>query len=388
MRLLWVNDIYIDKAMSVTSRIEIIRSLRRLGVQTHCVFWVDDPCVEMCAGIGDNTLFECRRNRWYKINRLKLLIKQCNFLRKKCSEYDFIIVEPRSAFFFTLYMILISGIDLSQKFILDIRSVPVDLTGINGTVKNRLFKISVAVAFRYFAGITIITEELKKQIVRQTAHRVKKIGIWSSGFNQELFDPQKVTCNMRHVLGLNSKFILFYHGSLSSYRGIQTLILSVDIVRKYAPNIMLILLGNGQGVPEFNRLVRKHRLEEFVKIYPRVPYSEVPNWIAMADLPVIPLPENDWWNVSSPLKLMEYMAMAKPIALTGILAHRNVVYHEPFVFYFKPGDIHGLAQAIGKAIASSNLKTLGKLARVFALENYTWDKQAHKLLDYLTEIGR
>ncbi len=54
-----------------------------------------------------------------------------------------------------------------------------------------------------------------------------------------------------------------------------------------------------------------------------VPYEHVADEIAQADVCICPLPDRLEWNVSSPLKVFEYMACAKPMILTPIPAPKG-----------------------------------------------------------------
>ncbi len=80
--------------------------------------------------------------------------------------------------------------------------------------------------------------------------------------------------------------------------------------------------------------------------------------IAKADCGIYPLPDRPEWNVSSPLKVFEYMACGKPIILTPIPAHKDVLGDEGFVIWTKSDKAVDIAEAIMYAMDNRELFTI------------------------------
>jgi glycosyltransferase involved in cell wall biosynthesis len=94
------------------------------------------------------------------------------------------------------------------------------------------------------------------------------------------------------------------------------------------------------------------------------------------------LPFQDWhgWNVSSPIKLFEYLACGKPVVVTDIPAHRNVLKDAEFAFWARQSSPEHIAGAIRQAY--ERRKDFGHMAsnaRQFVMGEYTWERQAEKL---------
>lgn len=118
------------------------------------------------------------------------------------------------------------------------------------------------------------------------------------------------------------------------------------------------------------------------------PNSVIPQYIKLADIGIIPLLRLKWWEVSSPLKLMEYLSMEIPIVLSDIKAHLDVLPAESdFVVYFNPDKKEDLADKILLAYGNyENLKKNSWNGRKIILENYSWDKIAEKLLTFFQKF--
>jgi glycosyltransferase involved in cell wall biosynthesis len=132
--------------------------------------------------------------------------------------------------------------------------------------------------------------------------------------------------------------------------------------------------------------VGQKQLDQVI-LKPGVPYAEIPRWIALADLCVVPLPDHPWWRVSSPLKLMEYLAMGKPVVLTEMKAHRAIVEDDDDAFYIPNAEPAALAAGIRKAMAAKDrFQEVGTKGRQKAVKELTWEGQAKILEDYLERV--
>jgi glycosyltransferase involved in cell wall biosynthesis len=276
------------------------------------------------------------------------------------------------------------------KFVLDIRSIPVEITGFQGFLQKLGFDTSVNVAKRLFSGITIITPPMKEEICLAFKIDSDKVGVWTSGVSTMVFNPETYASDgleLRRVLGLNDKFVVFYHGALSVTRGILETTNAIKYVKSTNPDIVLFLLGSGSISGQLEELVKKEQLEKNVIIRKPVPYSEVPKYIAMSDVCISPLPFHQYWRFQSPLKLLEYMAMQKSIILTTIPAHKAMVGDEKCGLYISSTKPEEIAKAIHFAYENRHqLDAWGKTGRRRVTEKYTWEKVAKDLDNYLEKI--
>jgi glycosyltransferase involved in cell wall biosynthesis len=210
----------------------------------------------------------------------------------------------------------------------------------------------------------------------------KKTSTWSSGFSGEIFNP-----DLYPKKKAGREFEIFYHGGISLSRGLGALIKAVKLLKDKNFPVHLKLIGNVVDKKAVDKIIHDCGAEEFCQIEPPVPHEEIPNIIINCDLPAIPLPDFIGWRVSSPLKLMEYLALEKPIVLTDIEAHRDVVGNADYAFFAKSPKPEHLAEAIEQAYGRRHeFISLGKKARQLALSSYTWDKQSERLLDFLQSL--
>ncbi|MGC9336062.1 MAG: glycosyltransferase, partial [Anaerolineae bacterium] len=149
--------------------------------------------------------------------------------------------------------------------------------------------------------------------------------VWGSGFDEGVFAPAVDSAHARQQQGLDSKFVLMFHGSLSPTRGLDAVIRSLRLLRDQGQqHLHLVLIGRGSARADLTELATDLGVADQILWIPPVPHVEIPAWIAAADLGLDPLPDHPWWHHQSPLKVYEYLAMGKPVLATDLPCHRRI----------------------------------------------------------------
>lgn len=295
---------------------------------------------------------------------------------------DVIITHPYTALSVLPANFVARILKLKIKFILDIRTLPVRLINLNDKIKNALINASIHVGKIFFDGITAITPALQRMVAKKyhfDPHR--KIGIWMSGVNIDLFYPKNDSVE------LSKNFIVMYHGILAENRGILETIQAMVYINKKFPDIKLFILGKGLAFNKIMVLADQLKLYDSVQFHDAVNYHEIPAFISKADVGIIPLPDELCWRVSSPLKLIEYLAMAKPVIVSPIEAHTSLLNNCGTAIFLKSTTPEDIAEGIIKAYKMrKQLPSLGLKGREFVMNNFTWDHQASELVKFITTL--
>ena len=258
-----------------------------------------------------------------------------------------------------------------MKFIYDVRTFSVS----HRAYRNRIFDRLLASCLRYSAkhldGITYITDAMRQYCVKKYKLHEHPSTIWTSGVNPELFWPSKAA-SASHGL------TILHHGTIARKRNIESVINALSLIKDI--DVRLVLLGDGDGLQRLMQLVEHLGLDKQVSFEKPVDYKEVANRISSCDVGILPFNDWDGWNVCSPIKLFEYLACGKPVIVTNITAHRNVLQDSPFAFWANQGSPEDIAEAIRQVHDRRNdLAHLGSKARKLILANHTWARQADKL---------
>lgn len=267
--------------------------------------------------------------------------------------------------------------------ILDVRSLPID--------KDRSLLAGISLYFsRYLVdGLTTITSELGEILKKKYHLQDKKIGIWSSGFSQNLLNDSQNQMSVGNKIN-SQKFVLLYHGTYSPTRGIENLIRSIaeldDVMKK---NVKLLLVGMPQNKKtDLTKLCKELNITEEIDIIPPVHNKKILMYIKSSDVGIIPLPpNNEWWRVSVPLKTLEYLAMGKPIIATNIPFHKRIFDKGKCGVLLENSEPKSIATAIFFLYKNrEKLDEMGRIGREIVEKHYTWDKKALDLEKFIKTI--
>ncbi len=160
--------------------------------------------------------------------------------------------------------------------------------------------------------------------------------------------------------------ILLYCGNLEEYQGVGLLIESFSHVVHQDEKIQLVIIG---GIPE--DIARYKQISAALGIEARVhflgprPFDQLEEYLAEADILAAPRIR----GVNTPMKIFPYMHSGKPVLLTKLPTHTQVVTdNEAYLAHAEPKLF---AKGILELSGNSNLrKTLGRQGRAFVEKNH------------------
>jgi glycosyltransferase involved in cell wall biosynthesis len=375
MKILYVLPRTVDTVLQNTTENEIARAIGRLGHSISTVLAFVSRKIELDGFTSAVYVHTPGRSLWPRFRFHWIMLKE--MIR---FDGDVIFVSYSGAHLIPFAQLARVG-RKKMVYVIDVRSVPVDIgRDWRSIVMVARYRLGLFVANWLCDGLTVITpmlaETLQDKVRRLSGH----IGYWSSGVDLEQFDPTGPS--LRRELGLTGKKVIIYHGDLSPNRGIQGVVHAVDILRREIPELVFLIVGDGNGRVELENLVASLRLESHVRFVSRVPHEEIPAYIRTADAGVLPFPNIQWWAVSSPIKLMEYLAIGLPVIATDIAAIRNVIDQTGGAVLASDNKPENLAQAIRAFYVNG----CPPVSRSVLEDTISWNKQAKLILQYINSL--
>ncbi len=200
------------------------------------------------------------------------------------------------------------------------------------------------------------------------------------GVNAELFSPDVDGETIRSKYNLSSSKTVVYQGAMEKGRQLEVLIHALVLVKAKDQDIKLLMVGDGNSKIDLEELVQNLGLESNVIFTGRVPYFEIPRFIAAADLAVSPVPPLDIFKVSSPTKLFEAMAMAKPVIANEEIPEHKEVIEESMGGSLVPFTPDGFAEAIIDLLNYSEKSAkIGIMGREWVMCNRNYEKMAREV---------
>ena len=109
-------------------------------------------------------------------------------------------------------------------------------------------------------------------------------------------------------------------------------------------------------------------------------HARVGPYLAAADITVAPEPKNSYTDRSTMIKLMEYMALRKPIVAFDLTEHR--VTAQEAALYAHPNDTLDFARQIAVLIDDPpRRERMGEFGRERVVSQLAWRHQAEHLLE-------
>jgi glycosyltransferase involved in cell wall biosynthesis len=372
MNFLLVRNAYLNKGY-MSDYNQLNRSLNNLGHKSILV------------GLGDKYKF-AKEFVLLKLpfkRRSIFLIELFFFIPIYCilKKIDVVVVDDR-VIIGTFLLLMIKKL-LKIKIILDIRSIPVE------SDLQFDYRFSCQIANKFYDGTTFITEGTKEYIEQIIQKTFPKYIIFPSGVNPTIFTPNQINCIPINIKNkIKDRIVIFYHGSISPNRGINLILDAIDKIKEVYPNIIFMSISEANYYIENYCKSKQYDLKNNLSLIDAVNHDLIAAYIDLADLCIIPLPRILWWEISSPLKLMEYLAMEKPIILSDITAHLSVVPQDSkFAVFFNPDDPDDLEIKMKQAINNIDLlKNNSFQGRKIILNKYTWDIQAKLVAEFVKNL--
>jgi glycosyltransferase involved in cell wall biosynthesis len=180
-----------------------------------------------------------------------------------------------------------------------------------------------------------------------------------------------------------------YHGVFGFNRGLIEAVEAMHLLREACPAVRLWLVGDGPAYAAVQERIAALRLEERVLLQPALPYEQIPACVQLCDVGLLAYPNAEFWHTSNPLKLLEYMAMGKPVILRDTEAFRAAIADSGGGLFLNDNAPATIARALTEAYQRRHeLPALGAGGRARVLAQYTWAAQARTLAAFLTAVTR
>ena len=112
----------------------------------------------------------------------------------------------------------------------------------------------------------------------------------------------------------NKPYLVGYVGTMSSQEGLDILLdVALHIKNLGRSEVHFTCIGGGPGLTGLRKMVQDKGLEDMVNFTGRIPYEELLEILSTADVCVNPDRPCEMNNISTMHKIMEYMALGKPI---------------------------------------------------------------------------
>ena len=274
------------------------------------------------------------------------------------------------------------------KFIFDHHDICPELFLSRFGDKNRIGYAAMLIlerlTFKLCDGV-ISTNESYKQIAKKRGGIPDGlIRVVRNGPDLKKFQPRERDPD---IIDENS-ILVGYLGNMNPQDGVDHLLLAARSIIHYhrRENIHFVLVGKGDAFDDLNCKAARFNINHRVRFMGRLPDEEMLRYISSCDICVQPDPLNPLNNLSTMNKVMEYMALEKPVVAYDLIETRYS--GGDCILYAEPNEPEDLARKILELTDNPELRLfLGKKGRKRIESCLSWKHSEFQLIDLYTTLS-
>lgn len=229
-------------------------------------------------------------------------------------------------------------------------------------------------------AVVVLSEVLKERVVSWGVSS-DKITVVPNAVDLKEFYPREANSDLQEQFGLAGKFVIGFLGSLNGYEGVDVLIEAVKGLVTQGYEIVLMVVGGGLALKDLQALGVSGSGKENIVFTGRVPFSQMLDYYSVCDLCVFPRRNDEVCRYVPPLKVLEPMAMGKPVIVSNLSPLVEMVEDEKTGLVFRCGDVEGLMSQILRVYRDEELRRgLGREARSWVERYRSWDEVSQRYL--------
>lgn len=375
----------------------------------HCRHWVDqgvDVTVLTCApNFPKGKVFPGYKNRWKQTEVLdgirvirvwSYMTNNAGFLKRSLDYFSFAltsyiaglrldpdIIVATSPQFFTTWSACLLSKSKRKPWVFELRDLwPESISAVgmmnNSFLIRMLEKIELAL-YRDASLIIPNTESFKKNLIKRGIS-AEKINVVHNGADFSLFLVNPVDQNLRSMLKLEDKFIIGYLGTHGLAHGLDFILdCASNIIED---NIHFLFVGDGAEKEELVRYASEKKMTN-VTFLDSVPIHQVPDYLNLMDVSLVPLRKSDTFKTVIPSKIFEAGLSGVPVLLGVEGEAKQLVQTYDTGLCFEPENANDFTDKVYKLYNDSeSYRRFSENGKAFAR---TFDRKvmASRMLNFL-----
>jgi glycosyltransferase involved in cell wall biosynthesis len=235
------------------------------------------------------------------------------------------------------------------------------------------------------ADFIFTVSDVERRNLISTGIAAQKVFTNPNGVDIEKFQPGSGGVEIRRQLKISEESVVGFLGTFGPWHGAPVL---AEAAKQVRAGCHFLFIGDGDERALCEEILAGTEVP--ATFTGRVTHDRVVAYLDACDILVAPhVPASDGSEFfGSPTKLFEYLAMQKAVVASRLGQIGEVVKDEENGLVVEPGDVVGLAKAIGRLAGDEALRSrLGRAARQTVAENFTWWDNAARVFDEVKKLG-
>jgi glycosyltransferase involved in cell wall biosynthesis len=228
---------------------------------------------------------------------------------------------------------------------------------------------------------TIAVSQASARLLEDVGVPSERIKVIYNGIGSEHFeDDQETRQYTRAALGLGTGPLIGTVARLSPEKGIDVFLKAVQQVVSVAPEVTVLVIGDGPQTAELQRLAQQLSLANTVRFLGT--RADIPVLNRLLDIFVLPSREE-----ACPMALLEAMAAGRAVVATTVGGSPEIVQHEVDGWLVPPDDPKALSQALLTLLRDTAARaTLGAAAYQKVMTQFTRERMIRETLSFYQHL--
>lgn len=264
-----------------------------------------------------------------------------------------------------------------SRFIFDHHDLTPELylTRFGSGLLHRVTLIAEQVAFRSADVVLSVNDSYRRVAIERGRRDPADVTVVRTGPDLTRFVPSEPDPSLKR----GKRFLLAYVGVMGPQDGVDHALRALAELNSLRDDWHAVFMGDGDVVDEMRTLAVELGLGDRVEFTGWVEHDTISRVLSTADVCLAPDPKNPLNDLSSMVKISEYMAMSRPI-VSFDLAESRVGAGEAALFA-ESGDHAGFARLVSELLDDPERRaTMGAAGRARAESVLAWEHQERSLL--------
>lgn len=218
----------------------------------------------------------------------------------------------------------------------------------------------------------------------------RRVLVAPNGVELEMFDIDIDRFEARKRLSLDQfadKQLLVYTGSFTTMGHPKGLPEIFKALRALPEDIVFVAAGGSEDeCVAYRELAERENVSSRVRLFPRMKQERLALFQKAADILLMPFPDTAHYREHmTPIKMFEYMAAKRPIIASNLPSITSILSDET-AFLIKPDDPSGLAEAVKRALADTDLANELAQNAFEKVKRYTWAARAERIIQTIEDL--
>jgi glycosyltransferase involved in cell wall biosynthesis len=227
--------------------------------------------------------------------------------------------------------------------------------------------------------IIAVVDEMKEKLIREYHLKPEKISVISN-YEKLSF----VTESEKDDFSFDpSIFYLAYVGGISPVRGLETVIDSVDKLKKQGEKVQFLIIGNGNAsyLNELKQRTNLLGLNQEVLFLGYKPFKRINYYIEHVNINIIPHVKNEHTDHTIPHKLFQIMLQKAPLLVSSCNPLKRYIESNNAGYVFEAGNVTNL-QDVMLNMKSNPSEVKNRIENAYHITSteYNWEKESEKLV--------